>query len=97
MYIKITGITEEIMKGALSQAKIARLHILSEMAKVIQKPKKDVNENAPKILQMKISKDKIRDVIGSGGKVIRDIFHNSHQFQFRYISSRMNNIKITYE
>ena len=77
MDIKITGITEEIMKGALSQAKIARLHILSEMAKVIQKPKKDVNENAPKILQMKISKDKIRDVIGSGGKVIRDICEKS--------------------
>ena len=65
------------MKGALSQAKVARLHILSEMAKVIQKPKKDVNENAPKILQMKISKDKIRDVIGSGGKVIRDICEKS--------------------
>ena len=77
MDIKITGITEEIMKGALSQAKVARLHILSEMAKVIQKPKKDVNENAPKILQMKISKDKIRDVIGSGGKVIRDICEKS--------------------
>ena len=77
MDIKITGITEEIMKGALSQAKIARLHILSEMAKVIQKPKKDVNENAPKILQMKITKDKIRDVIGSGGKVIRDICEKS--------------------
>ena len=77
MDIKITGITEEIMKGALSQAKVARLHILSEMAKVIQKPKKDVNENAPKILQMKVSKDKIRDVIGSGGKVIRDICEKS--------------------
>ncbi|MBH43229.1 MAG: polyribonucleotide nucleotidyltransferase [Rickettsiales bacterium] len=77
MDIKITGITEEIMKGALSQAKVARLHILSEMGQVIKKPRKDVNENAPKILQMKISKDKIRDVIGSGGKVIRDICEKS--------------------
>ena len=77
MDIKITGITEEIMRGALSQAKVARLHILSEMGKVIQKPKKEVNENAPKILQMKISKDKIRDVIGSGGKIIRDICEKS--------------------
>tara|TARA_B100000989_G_scaffold298732_1_gene289484 strand:- start:2941 stop:5022 length:2082 start_codon:yes stop_codon:yes gene_type:complete len=77
MDIKITGITEEIMKVALSQAKVARLHILTEMGKAIKKPRKDVNEHAPKILQMKISKDKIRDVIGAGGKIIRDICEKS--------------------
>ena len=77
MDIKITGITEEIMTNALTQAKEARLHILSEMNKTIKEPRKEVNENAPKIIQMKISKDKIRDVIGSGGKVIRDICEKS--------------------
>ena len=77
MDIKITGITEEIMTKALKQAKEARLHILSEMNKTIKESRKEVNENAPKIIQMKISKDKIRDVIGSGGKVIRDICEKS--------------------
>ena len=77
MDIKITGITEEIMTNALTQAKEARLHILSEMNKTIKESRKEVNENAPKIIQMKISKDKIRDVIGSGGKVIRDICEKS--------------------
>ena len=77
MDIKITGITEEIMTNALTQAKEARLHILTEMNKTIKESRKEVNENAPKIIQMKISKDKIRDVIGSGGKVIRDICEKS--------------------
>ena len=77
MDIKITGITEEIMTNALTQAKEARLHILSEMNKTIKESRKEVNENAPKIIQMKISKDKIREVIGSGGKVIRDICEKS--------------------
>ena len=65
------------MTNALTQAKEARLHILSEMNKTIKESRKEVNENAPKIIQMKISKDKIRDVIGSGGKVIRDICEKS--------------------
>ena len=77
MDIKITSITEEIMKKALEQAKDARLHILQEMKKVIKESRKQVKDNAPKIIQMKISKDKIRDVIGSGGKVIRDICEKS--------------------
>ncbi len=77
MDIKINGITEEIMKEALSQAKEARLHILSDMNKTIKNSRKEVKDNAPKILQMKISKDKIRDVIGSGGKIIRDICEKS--------------------
>ncbi len=77
MDIKINGITEEIMNIALSQAKDARIHILSEMGKVIKKSNKNVKESAPKILKMKISKDKIRDVIGSGGKIIRDICDKS--------------------
>ncbi len=77
MDIKITGITEEIMQDALAQAKEARMHILSEMKKTIKESNKEVKENAPKIIQMKISKDKIRDVIGSGGKIIRDICEKS--------------------
>ncbi len=77
MDIKINGITEEIMHIALEQAKEARFHILTEMGKTIKKSKTDVKDNAPKIIQMKINKEKIRDVIGSGGKVIRDICEKS--------------------
>ncbi|MAI83897.1 MAG: polyribonucleotide nucleotidyltransferase [Rickettsiales bacterium] len=77
MDIKINGITEEIMHVALEQAKEARFHILNEMGKSIKKSKSDVKDNAPKIIQMKINKEKIRDVIGSGGKIIRDICEKS--------------------
>ena len=77
MDIKVNGITEEIMYKALEQAKDGRLHILDEMNKIIEKPRKDVSENAPKIIQIKISKNKIREVIGSGGKVIKDICEKS--------------------
>jgi polyribonucleotide nucleotidyltransferase len=73
MDIKITSITEEIMKIALAQAKDGRLHILGEMAKAIDAPRDDVNANAPRITVINIPKEKIRDVIGSGGKVIREI------------------------
>jgi polyribonucleotide nucleotidyltransferase len=73
MDIKIAGITEEIMKVALAQAKDGRLHILGEMAKAITGARAEVGEFAPRIETMKISTDKIRDVIGSGGKVIREI------------------------
>ncbi|HEU0117734.1 MAG TPA: polyribonucleotide nucleotidyltransferase [Alphaproteobacteria bacterium] len=73
MDIKITSITEEIMKIALDQAKGGRLHILGEMAKAINTAREGVNENAPRITTMTIPKDKIREVIGSGGKVIREI------------------------
>jgi polyribonucleotide nucleotidyltransferase len=71
--IKINGITEEIMKVALSQAKKGRLHILGEMAKAIDTPRGGVSANAPRITTIKIDKEKIREVIGSGGKVIREI------------------------
>ena len=73
MDIKIAGITEEIMKKALAQAKDGRIHILGEMAKAIDGAREDVGEYAPKIEQITIPVDKIRDVIGTGGKVIREI------------------------
>ncbi|HSZ73822.1 MAG TPA: polyribonucleotide nucleotidyltransferase, partial [Rhizomicrobium sp.] len=73
MDIKIAGITEEIMKVALDQAKGGRLHILGEMAKAITHSRDQLGEHAPRIEQIKILTDKIREVIGSGGKVIREI------------------------
>ncbi|MDE2578225.1 MAG: polyribonucleotide nucleotidyltransferase [Hyphomicrobiales bacterium] len=73
MDIKIAGITEEIMKVALAQAREGRLHILGEMAKAITGARAELGEFAPRIETMKIPTDKIRDVIGSGGKVIREI------------------------
>jgi len=73
MDIKITGITEEIMKVALSQAKDGRLHILGEMAKALTGARTELGEHAPRIEVIKIPTDKIREVIGSGGKVIREI------------------------
>ena len=73
MDIKIAGITEEIMKVALAQAKDGRMHILGEMAKAITTSRAELGEFAPRIETMKIPTDKIRDVIGSGGKVIREI------------------------
>ncbi len=73
MDIKITGITEEIMKVALAQAKDGRIHILGEMAKAITASRGELGEHAPRIEVLKIPTDKIRDVIGTGGKVIREI------------------------
>lgn len=73
MDIKITSITPEIMKIALEQAKGGRLHILGEMAKAITGNRDGVSANAPKIVTTSVPKEKIRDVIGTGGKVIRDI------------------------
>jgi polyribonucleotide nucleotidyltransferase len=73
MDIKITGITEEIMDIALGQAREGRLHILDEMAKSISAARDSVNDNAPRITTLSIPKDKIREVIGTGGKVIREI------------------------
>ncbi len=76
MDIKIAGITPEIMKQALAQAKDGRLHILGEMAKALSAPQ-GFSEYAPKIETMQIPTDKIREVIGSGGKVIREIVETS--------------------
>jgi len=73
MDIKIAGITEEIMKVALQQAKGGRIHILGEMAKALTSARAELGEHAPRIETMKIAVDKIREVIGSGGKVIREI------------------------
>ena len=73
MDIKIEGITEEIMEAALEQALHARLHILSEMNKVLPSSRKEVSESAPRYHTMKIDADKIRDVIGKGGATIRTL------------------------
>jgi polyribonucleotide nucleotidyltransferase len=73
MDIKITSITEEIMRIALSQARDGRMHILGEMSKALTDARDVVSQNAPRITTITIPKDKIREVIGSGGKVIREI------------------------
>ncbi|SNS60905.1 MULTISPECIES: polyribonucleotide nucleotidyltransferase [unclassified Azospirillum] len=73
MDIKITSITEEIMKIALAQAQKGRIHILGEMNKALNTARGEVSGNAPRITVINIPKEKIRDVIGSGGKVIREI------------------------
>ncbi len=73
MDIKIRGITVEIMKKALEQAKEGRIHILGKMQESLGVSRNEINENAPKIDKIIINKEKIRDVIGSGGKVIREI------------------------
>ncbi|NKN32545.1 polyribonucleotide nucleotidyltransferase [Marichromatium bheemlicum] len=73
MDIKIEGITKEIMEIALEQAKAGRLHILEEMNKVLSSPREEMSEHAPRIIEFKIHPEKIRDVIGKGGSVIRAI------------------------
>ena len=73
MDIKITSITEEIMKVALEQAREGRLHILAEMEKAIGQGRETVSDNAPRVTTFSINKEKIRDVIGPGGKIIREI------------------------
>lgn len=78
MDIKITSITKEIMKNALAQAHEGRIHILGEMAKAIAEPRANVSPLAPRIISIKIPVDKIREVIGSGGKVIREIIEKTN-------------------
>lgn len=73
MDIKIDGITEEIMKIALAQAKEGRIHILGEMASALSESRDELGEFAPRIEVMQVPVDKIRDVIGAGGKIIREI------------------------
>ena len=77
MDIKITGITEEIMRVALQQAQEGRLHILGEMSKALTGARQELGEHAPRIETIKIPTDKIREVIGSGGSVIREIVAES--------------------
>jgi len=73
MDIKVAGITEEIMRKAIAQASAGRLHILDEMDKAMEAPRAELGEFAPKIEQVKVPVDKIRDIIGTGGKIIREI------------------------
>lgn len=73
MDIKIAGIDEEVLRTALKQAKVGRIHILNEMRKTIAAPKPELSKYAPKIVTMNINPDKIRDVIGPGGKIITKI------------------------
>jgi polyribonucleotide nucleotidyltransferase len=73
MDIKIEGVDEQIMRTALAQAREGRLHILGEMAKAIESPRKEMSKFAPRITTISVPTDKIREVIGSGGKVIKDI------------------------
>ena len=73
MDIKINGITEEIMKIALDQAKDGRVHILGEMNKVINSSREEVSENAPRFITIQVKSDKVRDVIGKGGATIRSL------------------------
>ena len=78
MDIKITSITKEIMQNALAQAHEGRIHILGEMAKAIAEPRPEISPKAPRIHTMKIPTDKIREVIGTGGKVIREIIEQTN-------------------
>jgi len=77
MDIKVNGITEDIMEESLSKANAARIHILKEMNKALNKSREVTKSNAPQIEKLKIDKSKIREVIGSGGKVIKDICEKS--------------------
>jgi len=73
MDIKIDGVSKEIMKTALFQAREGRLHILSEMNKALDQPREDISEHAPKVITLRINPDKIRDLIGPGGKIIKGL------------------------
>jgi polyribonucleotide nucleotidyltransferase len=73
MDIKIEGVDREIMKGALAQARDGRFHVLDKMAEAISVPRKEVSEYAPKYITIKIHPDKIREIIGPGGKIIREM------------------------
>jgi polyribonucleotide nucleotidyltransferase len=77
MDIKIAGVTAEIMSKALEQARQGRMHILGEMAKAISEPRKAMSAFAPRIVTIRIPVDKIRDVIGPGGKTIRSIIERT--------------------
>jgi polyribonucleotide nucleotidyltransferase len=73
MYIKISGVTREIMSDALEQAKEGRLHILGKMQEAIAEPRSDIAPHAPKFFTVKINPDKIRDIIGPGGNIIKGL------------------------
>ncbi len=77
MDIKVTGVTREILTDALSQSKEGRLHILGEMDKILSAPREDISEFAPRIITMQVEQNKIKDVIGSGGKTIKKIVEDT--------------------
>jgi polyribonucleotide nucleotidyltransferase len=77
MDIKVKGLTHELMSTALEQAREGRMHILDEMARALETPRTEMSEYAPRITSIKIPTDKIRDVIGPGGKVIREIIEKT--------------------
>ncbi len=79
MDIKILGITKEILKEALEQARRSRLHILDHMEQIINEPRKELSQYAPKVKMIRINPDKIRDVIGAGGKIISQIIEDNNQ------------------
>ena len=91
MDIKIEGVSQEIMTKALQQAKAGRLHILEKMATAIDKPRADVSEYAPKIFNLVINPDKIRDLIGPGGKVIKAL---TAEYQVKIDVDDDGNVKI---
>ncbi|MCD6224665.1 MAG: polyribonucleotide nucleotidyltransferase [Deltaproteobacteria bacterium] len=78
MDIKILELSREIMKKALQQARAGRLHILAKMLEELTKPRKEISQHAPKIITIKVNPDKIREIIGPGGKVIRSIQSESN-------------------
>ncbi|MBI3813425.1 MAG: polyribonucleotide nucleotidyltransferase, partial [Nitrospinae bacterium] len=77
MDIKVTGVDREVMERALEQAREGRLHVLKEMEKVIARPKSDLSLYAPRIITIQIKSDKVRNVIGPGGKIIRGIIEQT--------------------
>ncbi len=77
MDIKVTGVTREILTTALAQAKEGRMHILGEMDKILPAPREDISEFAPRIITMQVEQNKIKDVIGSGGKTIKKIVEDT--------------------
>jgi polyribonucleotide nucleotidyltransferase len=77
MDIKIAGVTEDILRKALSQAKEGRLHILGIMAKTISEPRKELSSNAPRIITIQVRPEKVREIIGQGGKIIKGIIEKS--------------------
>jgi polyribonucleotide nucleotidyltransferase len=92
MDIKIDGLTKDILEEALEQARQGRMFILDKMAEIIKEPRKDISPHAPKVFTLKINPDKIRDVIGPGGKVIRAI---QMETGTRLDVDDLGNVKIT--
>jgi len=91
MDIKISGVTREIMSNALEQAKEGRLHILGKMHEAITEPRADIAPHAPKFFTVKINPDKIRDIIGPGGKIIKGL---SVEFEAKIEVDDDGNVKV---